>query len=94
MSKGDLMRKSGRNRPPRERREQQAAAPAADSPSLLARLWPTDQPIYKRPGAIIGGVLLAGLIGGALYYRSKKSAKSPGGERRSPEEPRALSVVA
>jgi hypothetical protein len=43
------------------------AAPPT-SPTLLTRLWPTDKPIYKRPAAIGGAVLLVAGIVGYLYF--------------------------
>jgi hypothetical protein len=42
----------------------------------MASLWPTNKPIYKRPGAIIGGAALAGLLGWLWYTRSKKTTST------------------
>jgi hypothetical protein len=46
------------------RRDDERAAATAPAPvGLVARLWPTDRPVYKRPAAIGVVVVLAGGLG-------------------------------
>jgi hypothetical protein len=48
-------------RPPQG--EPAAEQPAQASGGLVARLWPPDKPIYKRPAAIGGAAIVVGLLG-------------------------------
>jgi len=59
-----------------ERARARRAARSTASTGLVSRLWPTNKPVYKRPGAIIGGVALAGLLGWLWYARSKKTTST------------------
>jgi hypothetical protein len=51
-------------------------APAAPSRGLLARLWPTDQPVYKRPGAIVGAASVLAIVGYIVLRPKSEKPKS------------------
>lgn len=57
----------------------QAATPA--SGGAVAWLWPSDKPVYKRPGAIIGAASILGVVGW-LLFAPKKTEKKPAAESK------------
>lgn len=57
----------------------QRVTPTAAPSGLLAMLWPTNKPVYKRPGAIVGAASLAALVG-YLVLRPKPKEESKKGK--------------
>jgi hypothetical protein len=55
-----------------------AGAIAGQQPAgLMATLWPTDKPIYARPAAIGGALLVVGVVGWMLLSTPAKPAPRP-----------------